>query len=67
MPIWLRKFTVKEIQEQNKRESKQIKDAQKSENNSSSTNIGDPLPDHMKQVFKQAEKKSSYITQRAKK
>ncbi len=67
MPIWLRNFTVKEIQEQNQKETKYIKDSQKSNKNSTSTNIGDPVPDHVKQIFNQNKKSSSYISKRAKK
>ena len=35
--------------------------------NSTSANIGDHVPEHMKQVFNQSKPPSSYTTQRAKK
>ncbi len=67
MPIWLRKFTVSQLMEQNKKETEQIKKASKSNQNSTSTDIGEPLPEHMKQVFKQASKQADYISKKAKK
>ena len=67
MPIWLRKFTVSQLMEQNKRETEQIKKASKSNQNSTSANIGEPVPEHMKQVFKQASKQADYISKRSKK
>ena len=68
MPIWLRKFTISQIKLQNEKENKQLEDAKKStSNNSTSANIGDAVPDHMKQVFNQSKPPSSYTTQRAKK
>ena len=35
--------------------------------NSTSANIGDPIPDHVKSKFKQASKQADYISKRAKK
>jgi hypothetical protein len=36
-------------------------------NNSTSANLGDPIPDHIKSKFKQASKQADYISKRAKK
>jgi|TARA_R110001592_G_scaffold309414_1_gene583650 hypothetical protein len=66
MPIWLRKFTVNQIIEYNKKEKEEINKTQNS-NNSTSADIGEALPDHMKKIFQDQSKKSSYTTQRAKK
>ena len=66
MPIWLRRFTVSKIVEFRQEEKKARDDSQKG-NNSTSTNMGDPLPEHMKKAFQDQSKKSSYTTQRAKK
>jgi hypothetical protein len=66
MPIWLRKFTINQIIDFRKKEKKEYEKASKGKS-STSTNIGDPIPDHMKEVFKQAERKASYSTQKAKK
>ena len=66
MPIWLRQFTVNKIVEFRQEEKKAMDSAQKGDN-STSANMGDPLPEHMKKAFQDQSKKSSYTTQRAKK
>ena len=66
MPIWLRNFTIQQIINFRKEENKQIQEASKS-SNSTSANIGDAVPEHMKQVFKQASKQVDYISKIAKK
>lgn len=66
MPLWLRNYTFAEIkkyyQEKQKAENKAIQGQ-----NSTSANIGDPIPDHMKKVFQQPKNKPSYTTQKSKK
>ena len=62
MPIWLRQFTINKIVSFRQEENKQIEKAQTG-NNSTSANMGDPIPDYVKNTFK----KSSYTTQKAKK
>ena len=54
---------MKEFYEQ---ESKAINNSTK-DSNSTSANMGDPMPEHMKKMFKSQSQKSSYTTQRAKK
>ena len=66
MPIWLRKFTVSQIVEFRKKEQKEYEKISKGDN-STSTNIGEPIPPHMKKIFKDAGRKPSYSTQKAKK
>lgn len=66
MPIWLRRFTVNKIVKFRQEEKKAIDNAQRGDN-STSANMGDPLPDHMKKAFQEQSKKPSYTTQRAKK
>lgn len=66
MPIWLRRFTVNKIVEFRQEEKKAMDSAQTGDN-STSANMGDPLPEHMKKAFQDQSKKSSYTTQRAKK
>ena len=66
MPIWLRKFTVNRIIEFRQEEKKSIDNAGK-KNNSTSANLGDPIPDHIKSKFKQASRQADYISKRAKK
>ena len=66
MPIWLRNFTINEIIKYRQEEKKAIDNASKT-NNSTSANIGEPVPEHMKQAFKQASKQADYISKRAKK
>ena len=66
MPIWLRKFTVNKIVEFRQEEKKAMDNAQKG-GNTTSANMGDPLPEHMKKTFQDQAKKASYTTQRAKK
>ena len=66
MPLWLRNYTFAEIK-------KYYQEKQKAENkasqgqNSTSTNIGDPIPDHMKKAFQQSKNSPSYPTQKSKK
>lgn len=66
MPIWLRNFTIQQIISYRKEEDKKLKEASK-QSNSTSANMGDAVPDHMKQVFKQASKQADYISKIAKK
>ena len=66
MPIWLRNFTINEIIKYRQEEKKAIDNASKT-NNSTSANLGDPIPDHIKSKFKQASKQADYISKRAKK
>ena len=66
MPIWLRNFTIQQIIDFRKEENKQIQEASK-QSNSTSTNIGDEIPEHMKQAFKQVSKQANYISKIAKK
>jgi len=66
MPIWLRQFTVSKIVEFRQEEKKAIDNVQKGDN-TTSANMGDPLPEHMKKAFQDQAKKASYTTQRAKK
>jgi len=67
MPIWLRNFTKNQLIKDFQEKDKAIKKAQNQGENSTSANVGDPMPDHMKHIFKQAEKKSNYTTKKAKK
>jgi|TARA_R110000796_G_scaffold205143_2_gene321165 hypothetical protein len=66
MPLWLRKYTFSEIQ-------KYYSEKQEAENkaaqgqNSTSANIGDPIPAHMKKALQQTKPSSSYTTQKSKK
>jgi hypothetical protein len=66
MPIWLRKFTVNRIIKFRQGEKKEIDNIGK-KNNSTSANLGDPVPDHIKSKFKQASKQADYISKKAKK
>ncbi len=66
MPIWLRRFTVNKIVGFRQEEKKARDNAQKGDN-STSTNMGDPLPEHMKKAFQDQSKRSSYTTQKSKK
>ncbi len=60
MPLWLRNYTFAEIK-------KYYQEKQKAENkasqgqNSTSTNIGDPIPDHMKKALQHSKKLKSSI------
>ena len=62
MPIWLRQFTINKISKFRQEEEQEIKKAQTGKH-STSANMGDPVPDHIKNTFK----KASYTTQKAKK
>jgi hypothetical protein len=66
MPIWLRQFTINKIVSFRQEEKNEIEKA-KTGNNSTSANMGDPLPEHMKKTFQDQAKKSSYATQKSKK
>ena len=66
MPIWLRNFTINEIIKYRQEEKKSIDNASKT-NNSTSANLGDPIPDHIKSKFKQVSKQADYISKKAKK
>ena len=66
MPIWLRQFTVSKIVEFRQEEKKAMDKAQKGDN-TTSANMGDPLPEHMKKAFQDQAKKTSYATQKSKK
>ena len=66
MPIWLRNFTINQILEYKKEEKKAIDDASKG-NNSTSANVGEPVPDHMKKIFQQTQSPSKFTTRRSKK
>lgn len=66
MPIWLRQFTINKIVSFRQEEKNEIEKA-KTGNNSTSANMGDPLPEHMKKTFQDQAKKSSYTTQKSKK
>jgi len=66
MPIWLRNFTLNQISSFNKKQNEAVEKASKGKNQSS-TNMGDPVPEHMKSALKQSKHKSSYTTQKAKK
>jgi hypothetical protein len=66
MPLWLRKFTLNRISKDLKSQNDALKKAT-NDQNSTSANMGDPLPEHMKKAFQDQSKKSSYTTQRAKK
>jgi hypothetical protein len=66
MPIWLRNFTLNEIIKYRQEEKKSIDNASKT-NNSTSANLGDPIPDHIKSKFKQVSKQADYISKKAKK
>ena len=68
MPIWLRNFTIQQIINYRKEEKASYEKASKGDSSTStSANMGDSIPDHMKSAFKEAGKKSSYIARRAKK
>tara|TARA_Y100000114_G_C11521250_1_gene213616 strand:+ start:160 stop:348 length:189 start_codon:yes stop_codon:yes gene_type:complete len=62
MPIWLRNFTINEIIKYKKEETKSIEKSVGNKN-ATSAKMGDPVPDHIKNTFKQA----SYTTRKAKK
>jgi len=66
MPIWLRNFTITQISNFNKEQSKAYEKASKGKNQSS-TNMGDPVPEHMKSILSETKRQSSYTTQKAKK
>lgn len=66
MPIWLRNYTYNQMRKFYEQESKAINSSSQ-DSDSISTNIGDPIPEHMKKAFKSQSPKSSYTTQRAKK
>ena len=66
MPIWLRDFTYNEIVKYRKEEKKAIDNAQKGDN-STSANIGDAVPEHMKKIFQEQKLNSSYRPQKSKK
>lgn len=66
MPIWLRNFTINQIIEYKKEEKDQINKASK-DNNSTSTKIGDQVPDHMKKIFQQGKQSAKFTTRRSKK
>lgn len=66
MPIWLRKFTYQQISNYKQGEAKELKKSSTSKD-TTSANIGDQIPEHMKSVFKEAGRKASYSTKRAKK
>ena len=65
LPIWLRNYTFNEIKKYFQERQKAEEKASKSQN-STSANIGDPIPDHMKKAFQQS-KNSSYTTRKSKK
>jgi DNA-binding transcriptional regulator of glucitol operon len=66
MPIWLRNFTVKQITNFRQRENSQIeKSTQK--NSSTSAQMGENVPEHIKQVFQQNRSKPTYTTKKSKK
>ena len=66
MPIWLRNYTYSQIKEFYEKETKAINSSSQDQN-STSANVGDPMPEHMKKMFQDQSKKSSYTTQKAKK
>ena len=66
MPIWLRNYTYNQMRKFYEQESKAINSSSQ-DSDSISTNIGDPIPEHMKKAFKSQSPKSSYTTQRVKK
>ena len=66
MPIWLRNFTVNQIADFKQRENSQIEKATQG-NSSTSTKMGENVPDHMKQVFQQNKKTPTYTTKKSKK
>ena len=51
MPIWLRKFIISQIVEFRKKEQKEYEKISRGDN-STSTNIGEPIPPHMKKILK---------------
>ena len=66
MPIWLRNFTYNQIKEFYEKEAKEIEKSNKGQN-SISSNIGDPVPEHMKKLFQEQKSSSSYRPQKSKK
>ncbi len=66
MPIWLRNFTVKQIANYKQRENTQIENSTQ-KNSSTSTKMGENIPDHIKQVFQQNKSKPTYTTKKSKK
>ena len=66
MPIWLRKFTVNQIIEFRKKEKEDYEKASKGIN-SQSAKVGDNIPPHIKQAFKNPGRKPTYSTQKSKK
>ena len=66
MPIWLRNFTIKQIIDWKNKENKAMEKATKGKN-ITSTNIGDPVPEHMKKILNDTKRQANYTTQRAKK
>lgn len=68
MPIWLRNFTINQIISFRKKEKTEYDKISKGDSSqTTSAKMGDPIPDHMKAAFKEAGKKASYISRRAKK
>ena len=72
MPIWLRKFTHKQIADFKQKESEAYKKASSKSPNTTSTQMGDAnIPEHIKQTLKNTPKPTtrtpSYSTKSSKK
>ena len=66
MPIWLRNFTYNEIVKYRKEEKKAAEKTNKGQN-STSANVGEAVPDHMKKIFQDNKINLSYPSQKSKK
>ena len=66
MPIWLRNFTALRISNYNKDQNQKQQKSLKQEN-STSVNLGESIPSHVKQAFKRAGRRTKYTSKKTKK